>query len=48
MKKNSDDQLSKAETEQRFTAALSRALTTPHKPQKAKPKSSKKAKVVKK
>ena len=34
-KSNSEDQPSKAETERRFTAALGRALTTPHKPQAA-------------
>ena len=36
VKKNSDDQLSKVEIERRFSAALGRALTTPHKPQKKK------------
>jgi len=30
----SDEPLSKAETERRFTAALGRALNTPHKPHK--------------
>ncbi len=29
-----DDQYTKAETEKRFTAALGRALSTPHKPHK--------------
>jgi hypothetical protein len=47
MKKTaSDDQFTKAETERRFTAALGRALTTPHKLQK--PLKKAKAKVKKK
>ena len=33
MKNKTDDQYTKTETERRFTAALGRALTTPHKPQ---------------
>jgi hypothetical protein len=44
VKKNSDDQYSKAEIERRFTAALGRALATPHKPHKPLKKAAKKAK----